>query len=198
MSLCSTPVPSPQPRLELKLTRDPSASNSAFATSGLAFVLPVVGLPQHGRGVSQPSMQDKLTGAAVARLGSVEIDAVIPFSRSSLSTLGLEGPVQDIRCYSQPVSTQTFPVFELLSRTLLTIFIIFQSNWMETGHWLCQLRCNRRNIFRTSRTNGAFGFAGARATPVIHALFLTNWAGHGKHRIAAIMHPFGKSSELFP
>ncbi|KZL85372.1 mfs multidrug transporter protein [Colletotrichum incanum] len=64
-----------------------NAPTGVFATALLAFLLPT-GFPNHGRGVTQPRMQDKLTRAAAARLDFV--GAAVLLSSSVLIVFGFE------------------------------------------------------------------------------------------------------------
>lgn len=71
----------------MHLSCRPSAPTGVFATTILAFLLPS-SFPNHGRGVSQPSMRDKLTKAAVVRLDF--IGAIVLLSSSILLVFGFE------------------------------------------------------------------------------------------------------------
>lgn len=64
-----------------------SAPTGAFATALLAFLLPS-NFPHQGRGVNQPSMRDKFSGAAIARLDFV--GAAVLLAASILLVFGFE------------------------------------------------------------------------------------------------------------
>lgn len=64
-----------------------NAPTGAFATALLAFLLPS-NFPHQGRGVNQPSMRDKFSGAAIARLDFV--GAAVLLAASILLVFGFE------------------------------------------------------------------------------------------------------------
>ncbi|KXH68752.1 major facilitator superfamily transporter [Colletotrichum salicis] len=108
-----------------------NAPTGAFATALLAFLLPS-NFPHHGRGVNRPSMRDKFSGAAIARLDFV--GAAVLLAASILLVFGFEEAGSRYP-WTSPIVTSTI----VCGGSLFLVFIR-----RGVAHLLCQNRLLHR------------------------------------------------------